>query len=827
MDIDPIVVEVKPPKTPFKLPFKMPQFGNRSTKIITIVSAVVIIVSIIIFAVFTTLVNNDTYRKKQNIVTATDEIRQNASPQVLGAAIPGNSEVQGKGGTSGTNAPVVTLSASQGSVQKGSKVTLKWSTTNNPKSCVASDDWSGAKPTSGSESSSNLTQSQTYMFTLTCKTDTGTGYATVSVSVIEQSGSGVVGQPVVHISAADSQVFVGQKTSITWDASNNPSSCVASGDWSGTKAASGSVTVGPLTAVKQYSFALKCTNSAGYSQVSIPVSAIALPPDVPVVSLDFNPAGPIDKGTSATLIWSATNSPSSCSASGDWSGTKATSGSQSITFNTVGTFNYKLDCTNSGGTQYEIASITVVNPPPSITSFTASPTSVYTGSSSTLSWAVANNTGATCSASGDWSGTKASGASNSASTGALNTAKTYTYSLTCTNSYGSSATKTASVTASVQPAPVVTLIADSYSVTAGGSTNIRWSSTNSPSSCTASGSWSGAKSTTGTTTSNVVSTGALGAGSYTYNLSCTNSNPTPGTATITITSSSGPASNPPVITISLSPTTIATGASSTLSWSVANTTGTSCTASNAWTGAQGLSGTTSTGVKGTAGTFTYTLTCSNSAGSDTKSAVLTVNSLPTAAISLSATTAETGTSVTLTWSSTNTSGATPCTASGGWSGTKAASGSTAITVPAPASPTSASPTGTTTYTVTCTNASGSANQSVTLTSAYCYQGGSVRTPCYGPTTMATHATAGACWNYWTNTTGTILTKVYNIASFNSVHSGKGSVTLNTTALCGNKPLNWSLPGYPSNSKHNSVIQNNSQGTLNGYAVGYYDANSPN
>jgi hypothetical protein len=93
--------------------------------------------------------------------------------------------------------------------------------------------------------------------------------------------------------------------------------------------------------------------------------------------------------------------------------------------------------------------------------------------------------------------------------------------------------------------------------------------------------------------------------------------------------------------------------------------------------------------------------------------------------------------------------------------------------------------------------------------------------------MNAHATAATCWNFWTNTVSPIYTKVYNMQGFNSIHSGKSQVTLNTVALCGNKSLNWALPNFPSNSKHSSVISNNSQSTLNGYAMGYYDPNSPN
>jgi len=96
----------------------------------------------------------------------------------------------------------------------------------------------------------------------------------------------------------------------------------------------------------------------------------------------------------------------------------------------------------------------VVTPPPTVT-LSASPTSVSTGSSSTLTW---NSTNATaCTASSAWSGAEPT--SGSTSTGALN--QTSTYTLTCTGA-GGSTSASASVTVSggtsgTEPAPIAGL----------------------------------------------------------------------------------------------------------------------------------------------------------------------------------------------------------------------------------------------------------------------------------------------------------------------------------------------------------------------------------
>jgi len=121
---------------------------------------------------------------------------------------------------------------------------------------------------------------------------------------------------------------------------------------------------------------------------------------------------------------------------------------------------------------------------PPVVTLTANPTTVTQGSSSTLTWTVAGDPASDCTASGDWSGAKAvSGGSQSS--GALNTVRTYSFTLTCTNAAGSdSDTVTVNV---LPPPPVVTLTANPTSVSTGGSSILTWTTTNSPTTCTASG----------------------------------------------------------------------------------------------------------------------------------------------------------------------------------------------------------------------------------------------------------------------------------------------------------------------------------------------------
>jgi len=84
---------------------------------------------------------------------------------------------------------------------------------------------------------------------------------------------------------------------------------------------------------------------------------------------------------------------------------------------------------------------------------------------------------------------------------------------------------------------------------------------------------------------------------------------------------------PAAPTISLAAGTVSPGQSTTLTWSSINTTG--CTASGSWSGAQDSSG-SMTVSQANSGSFTYTLMCTNAAGtSAAASATLTVQAVAT------------------------------------------------------------------------------------------------------------------------------------------------------------------------------------------------------
>lgn len=168
------------------------------------------------------------------------------------------------------------------------------------------------------------------------------------------------------------------------------------------------------------------------------------PPTTPTVSISASPTSVVS-GQASTLNWSASNA-TTCTASGAWSGSKATSGSQSV--NPTVSSTYTITCTGSGASVSQSATISVsTNPPPTTPSltFSASATSISKGQSTTLSWSTTNVT--SCTASNGWTGAKATNGSLSV-TPATNT----TYALSCSGT-GGSISKSVSIVVTTPPTP--------------------------------------------------------------------------------------------------------------------------------------------------------------------------------------------------------------------------------------------------------------------------------------------------------------------------------------------------------------------------------------
>ena len=287
--------------------------------------------------------------------------------------------------------PTITLSASPTDVPLNGHTSLEW-TSNGATSCVAvGGPWTGTKSTRGSESVGPLSSSTA--FNLSC---TGIG-GTTSLSVTVN----IVAAPSVQLAANPASVSAGGTSQLTWS-STNATSCEASGGWGGSRPTSGSASIGPLATSTAYS--LSCTGLSGTTVESIlvTVAGTAAPP---TLALSATPTS-VAPGGQTSLEWTSSGATSCVAAGGPWAGAKPTRGLETVG-PLLSSAEFSLSCTGIGGSTTQLVTVSVVAPPS--VQFTASPASVSAGTQTSLTWA---STGASaCSASGDWSGSKAASGS--------------------------------------------------------------------------------------------------------------------------------------------------------------------------------------------------------------------------------------------------------------------------------------------------------------------------------------------------------------------------------------------------------------------------------
>jgi hypothetical protein len=643
------------------------------------------------------------------------------------------------------------IDVSPSQIPSGGMAYLSWSTAN-ANACVASGSWSGVEPVLGAlVSTGTLTTPGTYSYTLTCTGPGGSAAGTAQLTV------GAPPATVTALSATPSSITSGQHVSLSW-ASNDAASCTASGGasgdgWAGPQPTSSTGTsVGPVNTLGVVVYTLVCTGPGG-TGLPQSVNVLVTPATpVPVEITAFAAVPPIiTVGQSATLNW-VTVGATACTASGgtgSWGGSVGTQslGTSTGAINTAGSYTYTLTCTGPGGSNASSVSVNVVNAPsgpPIITSFTATPPTIVTGQSATLAWTT---TGATaCTASGAWSGSEPTSSAGT-STGTINTAGVYTYTLTCTGTGGTSLPVSAilAVANSANAAAVTSFTATPPTVEVGQPVELAWTTQNA-SSCAASGAWSGPEpiSSTGTSGGSFASPGL-----ETFTLTCTGTGGSAGPASVSVLvtpATSAPAS---IVAFAVTPATIETGQSALLSWVTLDAT--SCTASGgtgSWSGSVPVTGVAvTTGTINTAGSYTYTLTCTGPGGaSPPSSVVLNVTSAPPPLPSISLFTAvpntvQTGQSVLLTWASTS---ATSCAASGGasgdgWNGTTVAAIGTETVGPLNTQ-------GTYTYTLTCSGPGGtSPPMSVTVDVNSTPPAPAITSFTVSPATLATGGTATAAW----------------------------------------------------------------------------------
>ncbi len=246
---------------------------------------------------------------------------------------------------SAATAPSVSITATPTTITYGATGTITWSSTN-ATACKASDGWSGTKPTSGTFVTPALKSAVTYR--ISCTGPGGTRKASTTLWVQASTST----PPVLTLTANPASIAYQGSSALAWT-STNATSCVASGGWSGNQSTSGGFSLSALLSTTTYTLA--CIGPGGTTSNSAVVN-VAAAQQLPTVSFSASPIS-IANGATSVLTWSSTGA-TSCSASGEWSGTQPTSGAF-ITPTLTATTSYTLTCTGIGGNATQSTTITV------------------------------------------------------------------------------------------------------------------------------------------------------------------------------------------------------------------------------------------------------------------------------------------------------------------------------------------------------------------------------------------------------------------------------------------------------------------------------------
>ncbi|MDP2788728.1 MAG: peptidoglycan-binding protein [bacterium] len=391
------------------------------------------------------------------------------------------------------------------------------------------------------------------------------------------------------------------------------------------------------------------TGPDGWSVEDYLVKSVqTLPSGAPTVTFSANPTS-ITTGQSSILAWASTNA-TSCSASGGWSGSKATSVPVfDLAFENVSptqTTTYTLTCTGLGGVTSQSVTVTVANTvaniPPTATAgpdlditlptnfvSVMSPPVDATDSDGTVSSHVWSFLSGPVTPSISAPGNKATNFSGFTSVGR------YVFRLTVTDNKGATGIDDMQVMvfANTPPpaGPVISVDIKANGsdgpimLSSGQALNLTWTSTNPTSllNCSLFG-WGGVPVGSGLITYTVGNSQYPTTSSTTYPISCTSLSG--GTVSDNVTVSAYSPTQTPITSFTATPATISSGQSSTLAWIATNATNCVVNPGNLGSGFN-----SSVSVSPTV-TTTYTVLCQGSAGVVTKSVTVTVT--PTSTLSI-------------------------------------------------------------------------------------------------------------------------------------------------------------------------------------------------
>lgn len=273
-------------------------------------------------------------------------------------------------------APVIdSFIADSTTIIQGNSVTLSWMLSGGAPTTLSIDNGIGSVLGS---TSVILAPTVTTTYVLTASNITGTATKSVTVTVNPPA-------PVIdYFYASYGGFFPGGSTNLLWSLSGGAPTSLSIDN--GIGSVLGSTSVMNLTPAITTTYTITASNISG--TVSEPITVNVYP----VISTFTVSPATITQGQSSTLSWTVAGGPP-ITLSID-NGVGSVLGQSSVTVKPTVTTTYAITAVNSFGWETGYSSVTVyVNPPaPVISSFTASPTSITSDQSATLSWSLAGGT---------------------------------------------------------------------------------------------------------------------------------------------------------------------------------------------------------------------------------------------------------------------------------------------------------------------------------------------------------------------------------------------------------------------------------------------------
>jgi hypothetical protein len=239
---------------------------------------------------------------------------------------------RGKNSSTGsTGTPFLAFDADRLDLQSGDTVLLSWATANVGR-CMASGGWSGRQKESGSYRSEALLADTA--FKLSCLTETGTVEKTVAISVTPASAS------------------PGSTTTETTGTTSG-STTETTSELTGTTGGTTTETTSEPTGTTSEPTGTTSGTTAESTSGTTPEPTVAATP-----RLQLQTSSPVVKtGESVTVSWTG-EAVSDCQASGAWSGTRPTSGSE-VRESLTASENYTLSCQSASGQIMAMTSVQV------------------------------------------------------------------------------------------------------------------------------------------------------------------------------------------------------------------------------------------------------------------------------------------------------------------------------------------------------------------------------------------------------------------------------------------------------------------------------------